>query len=419
MKRFYTIIYSVFFCSLLFAQQIKDDRGYIRCYSNQVLDQELKQEPGLKGRMDAIEEQTQKWISEHPNGSGDRAVITIPVVVHVLWRLSNSNISDAQIQSQIDVLNEDYARLNADTINTPSVFQGVAANTQVQFCIAKQDPNGQATTGITRTQVTTQNIGWTNKYYQTSQGGHDIWDRDSYLNFWVCEIGNGILGFSQFPGANASKDGVVIDYRYFGTIGTATSPFDLGRTATHEVGHWVNLRHIWGDSNCGNDNVSDTPTQQAANYYCPSFPHVTCGNGPNGDMFQNYMDYTDDDCMNIFTQGQAARIAATLNGTRSSLQSSIGCDYPSSISKLRKANNINLYPNPSSGNLTISFSGNRPNEAEISIRNILGELIYNVIYTVDTKRTIRLDLNNYQDGLYFITIKTESGSELKKIQLKH
>jgi len=104
MKRFYTIIYSVFFCSLLFAQQIKDDRGYIRCYSNQVLDQELKQEPGLKGRMDAIEEQTQKWISEHPNGSGDRAVITIPVVVHVLWRLSNSNISDAQIQSQIDVL---------------------------------------------------------------------------------------------------------------------------------------------------------------------------------------------------------------------------------------------------------------------------------------------------------------------------
>src|SRR5205085_7351896 len=138
----------------------------------------------------------------------------------------------------------------------------------------------------------------------TANGGHDAWNRDQYLNIWVCDL-SGKIGYAQFPGGPAATDGVVIDYQAFGTLGTASIPFHLGRTATHEIGHWLNLRHIWGDANCGDDLVADTPTQQTDNGGCPSFPHVTCSNGPNGDMFMNYMDYVNDNCMNMFTAGQS------------------------------------------------------------------------------------------------------------------
>ncbi|RYF77048.1 MAG: zinc metalloprotease, partial [Cytophagaceae bacterium] len=130
------------------------------------------------------------------------------------------------------------------------------------------------------------------------------------LNIWICNIGGGILGYAQFPGGSAATDGVVIGPQYFGNTGYVAAPYDKGRTATHEIGHWLNLRHIWGDASCGNDLVADTPTQQTANYGCPSFPHVTCGNGANGDMYMNYMDYTNDPCMYMFTNGQTTRSRA-------------------------------------------------------------------------------------------------------------
>jgi len=153
------------------------------------------------------------------------------------------------------------------------------------------------------------------------RGGADAWPTDKYLNLWVCDLGNGLLGYAQFPGGPADTDGVVILNSAFGTIGSAASPFDLGRTAVHEVGHWLNLNHIWGDtSDCtGTDHVPDTPGAQLPNYNKPVFPHVTCTNGPNGDMFMNYMDYVDDDSMVMFTTGQSARMQATLAGPRSSI----------------------------------------------------------------------------------------------------
>jgi hypothetical protein len=139
-----------------------------------------------------------------------------------------------------------------------------------------------------------------------------------YLNFWICNLGEGLLGYAQFPGGPAKTDGVVILYTAFGTTGAAAAPFNLGRTATHEVGHWLNLRHIWGDkTDCsGSDQVSDTPKAQMPNYGTPTWPHISCNNGPNGDMFMNYMDYVDDAAMFMFTQGQAARLNATLAGPR-------------------------------------------------------------------------------------------------------
>lgn len=279
-------------------------------------------------RREQIEIFTNDFIA-HYNGE-ERALVTIPVVVHVVWNTSAENISDAQIQSQIDVMNADFRKLNADVNNTPSAFAGLAADANIEFCLASVDPSGNATSGITRTQTSTTAFGTNDQVKSSSTGGVNAWPRDQYLNIWVCDISGGILGYAQFPGGSASTDGVVIDYQYFGTIGTATAPFNKGRTATHEVGHWLNLYHIWGDDGTGcsgSDQVSDTPNAGGPNYGCPSFPNITCSNGPNGDMFMNYMDYTDDACMYMFSSGQATRMQALFanGGFRASLLTSPGC----------------------------------------------------------------------------------------------
>lgn len=275
-----------------------------------------------------IENFTNEYVA-HSTGE-DRALVTIPVVVHVVWNTATENISDAQIQSQITVLNNDFRKLNSDVASTPSAFSGLAADANIEFCLATLDANGNPTTGITRTQTSTTAFGTNDQVKSSSTGGVNAWPRDQYLNIWVCDISGGILGYAQFPGGGASTDGVVIDYQYFGTTGTATAPFNKGRTATHEVGHWLNLYHIWGDDGTGctgSDQVSDTPNAGGPNYGCPSFPNVTCNNGPNGDMFMNYMDYTDDACMFMFSNGQAARMQALFapGGFRAALLNSNAC----------------------------------------------------------------------------------------------
>jgi hypothetical protein len=306
--------------------------GYAQrnCGTMEVLEQMMKEDPLLEERMTMIEEHTQNALLNQTEVSG---VITIPVVVHVLYRTSAQNISDAQINSQIAVLNNDFRRLNADITNTPGIFSGVASDVEIQFCLATIDPSGNATTGITRKSTTKSSFGTNNSVKFNSQGGTNAWPRDSYLNIWVCNIGGGILGYAQFPGGAAATDGVVCGYQYFGTIGTATAPFNLGRTATHEVGHWLNLRHIWGDGGCSVDDfVNDTPLAGAPNYTgspC-TFPGPnTCntGTGDQPDMFQNYMDYSDDGCMNLFTAGQKSRMRAIFDvgGFRAPLLNSVGC----------------------------------------------------------------------------------------------
>jgi hypothetical protein len=305
-------------------------QNHRNCGTMEYLEVQKASDPGLETRMESLEREIQNWLDANPNHKMG-AVVTIPVVFHIVWNTSAQNISDARILAQLDVLNKDFARLNADAGNTPSVFQGVAANTNIQFCLAQRDPGGNATTGIIRKQTTVTSFSSNDNVKRSANGGSDAWPRDSYLNFWSCNLSGGLLGYAQFPGGTASTDGVVCLFSSIGgpsAPGTAT-PYHLGRTATHEVGHWLNLRHIWGDATCGNDQVADTPTQQTSNSGCPAFPKVTCSNGPNGDMFMNYMDYTYDACMNMFTQGQASRMNASLNTTRVSLLSSQGCNPPS------------------------------------------------------------------------------------------
>ena len=246
------------------------------------------------------------------------APITIPVVVHVVYKTPAENISAAQIKSQIKVLNQDYRAKNADKSKVPAAWKGLVSDVGTQFALATKDPKGKPTTGITRTKTTRTSFDTDDSVKFSATGGVNAWPTDKYLNIWVCTLANGILGYAQFPGGPKKTDGVVILNTAFGTSGTASPPFNLGRTATHEVGHWLNLRHIWADTeDCsGSDFVADTPNAAGPNYGKPKFPHVTCNNGPSGDMFVNYMDYVDDDAMFMFTTQQVVRMQAALNGPR-------------------------------------------------------------------------------------------------------
>ena len=315
---------------------INTTNKYVRCATTQKLEEAIKNYPQILEKRAEIETHTQTWIQQN-NNKRSASIITIPTVVHVLYTVNNQNsaMSDSRIKEQIDILTNDYRRLNSDKSKTPNAFTGVAADTEIEFCLANIDPQGNITTGITRTKTSVSNIGSTNKYYSTSKGGIDAWSPDSYLNIWVCELGGGVLGFTYPPGgAPNGADGVASGMDFFGKTG-ATAPYNKGRTTTHEVGHWLNLEHIWGDDNgCnGSDFVNDTPNQGASNFGCVSFPHISCNNGPDGDMFMNYMDYSDDACMNIFTQGQKNRMRSVLEtgGYRSKLATSSGCSGTPSI----------------------------------------------------------------------------------------
>jgi hypothetical protein len=273
------------------------------CQTMEVLEAQLAADPGMRARMDQIEKLTKQAIE---NGETNRllagGVIEIPVVVNVLYRTAAENVSTAQIQSQIDVLNKDFAATNTDVNNTPALFQPVlAGNTNIRFVL----------TNVVRKATKKRSWGTNDAMKLSSQGGIDATDPATTLNIWVCTLSNSILGYAQFPGGPLATDGVVILNTGFGTTGTAAAPFNLGRTATHEVGHWLNLRHIWGDATCGNDQVGDTPQHNTANYGCPAYPHLSTCTGTPVEMTMNYMDYTNDACMYMFSAGQKSRMAAT------------------------------------------------------------------------------------------------------------
>ena len=304
------------------------------CGTMEYLEYLKSKDPQLENKMLQHEQALQNWIKTYAASiSGKNSInkkstiITIPVVVHVVYKNATENISTAQVLSQIAVLNKDFRRLNEDASATPSVFAAIAADCEIEFCLASTDPNGNATSGITRTTTKQASFfaGYPNgliypddgvKY--SSSGGIDAWNTSKYLNIWVCDL-NSLNGYSTFPGAPASSDGIVVDFTKFGDIGTTADSSFVKRTTTHEIGHWLSLNHIWGDnynqtSNCADDFCNDTPPESEATFGCPTFPYnvnSVCKPGANGEMFMNYMDYSD--CRNLFTQDQKTRMLATIN----------------------------------------------------------------------------------------------------------
>lgn len=270
------------------------------CGSMDVLAAQMKTDPTLEARMNSIEAFTQDAIAKGATSRLVNGVIEIPVVVNVLYRTTAENISLAQIQSQIDVLNEDFNATNADFSLVPSTFSAVKANVGIRFVLDQ----------VIRKSTTKKSWGTNDAMKKSTQGGINPTSPTTKLNLWSCTLSNGILGYAQFPGGSSSTDGVVILNTAFGRTGTVQAPYNKGRTATHEVGHWMNLRHIWGDATCGSDLVSDTPTHNTANYGCPAPGHLSTCTGTPIEMTMNYMDYTDDPCMYMFSLGQKSRMLA-------------------------------------------------------------------------------------------------------------
>ncbi|TGE17777.1 M43 family zinc metalloprotease [Hymenobacter elongatus] len=324
------------------------------CATMEALAAQMAADPSLAKRMADVERHTARVLA-NPTANRVNAIVTIPVVVHVVYNTAAQNVSQAQIDAQIQVLNDDFAKTNSDASLIPSAFTGVAAGTSVRFVLAKRTPTGAASTGVIRKSTKIRSFSSNDFVKYTSKGGSDAWPASQYLNLWLCNLGQGLLGYAQFPGGAAATDGVVC--LYSSVPGGTASNYNKGRTATHEVGHWLNLRHIWGDASCGNDLVSDTPTQQTSNGGCPTFPKVTCGN--QGDMSMNYMDYTYDACMYMFTGGQSARMDAlfTSGGTRASLSSSLGGTAPRmvAVNTLGSASEVSLYPNPAISVLNLTL----------------------------------------------------------------
>ncbi|MFI6430582.1 M43 family zinc metalloprotease [Rhodococcus oryzae] len=259
---------------------------------------------------------------ESTGAAAARGLARIPVVVHVVAHSPEQNISDAQIATQIEVLNRDFRAANDDLSTVPSVFGELVGDAQLEFFLATADPLGRPSSGITRTSTTVAAFDQGDGVKFVESGGAAAWPAERYLNIWVCQLADGLLGYAQFPGGPIATDGVVITHTGFGTVGTAAAPFNLGRTTTHEIGHYLNLFHIWGDDGTGcrgSDEVDDTPNQAGSNGGIPTFPRVTCNNGPSGDLFMDYMDYTNDAGMVMFTKGQVARMTACLDGVRRQL----------------------------------------------------------------------------------------------------
>jgi hypothetical protein len=265
----------------------------------------------------------EKWIKDKVSEPAilfrkEKNTYQIPVVVHVIHQGeevgNGTNISDEQIRSQIEVLNEDFNRLNADTIYTPELFSDVAANPEIEFVLAYQDPNRSDTTGITRTYGGTFSWNAAERNDRTKLKSIIMWPAEDYLNIWVTDLSGTYLGQSQFPEAGIlpgidpplfpEQDGIIIDYKAFGSAARIDSLnlyhyYNLGRTTTHEVGYFLGLLHIWGEGGCGSDDFcEDTPPQAFESSSCPKLDSISCG---TRDMYENFMDYTYDECMNLFT----------------------------------------------------------------------------------------------------------------------
>jgi|GEM_PF-851511 len=353
-----------------------------------------------------------------------RAVITIPTVVHVVYNSPNENISQAQIQSQIDALNEDFRRLNTNINTTPAAFRGGSDDVLIEFCLAQFDPQGNASTGVIRksTNQNSFNI-FNNGVKFDNQGGSNAWDPNRYLNLWVCDINGGILGYAQFPDeltTSPSTDGVVIDYQYFGRTGTATPPYNLGRTATHEVGHWLGLKHIWGDDNgscSGTDGVQDTPNQDDESSGCPSFPVTNDACSPNypGPMFYNYMDYSSDACMSMFTVGQAGIMDAVMFNERNSLRTSNGCTQSGIGVSESEAQRFTVRPNPARGSVEVHLD-RWVTEGQVRLTDLSGR----TVHTEAIRNTdhMHLSLSSVSTGVYLVWVETQGRSGVQRLRVE-
>lgn len=359
-----------------------------------------------------IEQDLEGYLTQkHSAPLAKKSVVTIPVVVHILYKNADENVSDAQIQSQLAVLNNDFRKTNADfSTVVPPAFQGVASDMEIAFCMATKDPSGNVTSGVIRKPVA-QSFNFDDDYFDGSAGGDDAWDTTKYLNIWVGAFTDPeLLGWAYPPqAAGYADDGLCITYLAFGTTGTASPPYNKGRTATHEIGHYFGLNHIWGKTNnypvtCGsainNDGCADTPATKQPYGGSPTFPNnnpaYICTPTAVGAMFMNYMDYVNDAAMAMFTNDQKTIAQNALMGPRASLLNSNACSFLS-VNEVEKANSINLFPNPTTQYISIASPLAPINEVEIF--NAEGRLVKKAFIKNETDK---IDVKDFVNGVYYV-----------------
>jgi hypothetical protein len=391
------------------------------CGSSEYLQREIGNNPNLPIQIDNVEKFIKsRLVNSQRDGIAARelqSVITIPVVVHILYHYRAEDVSDQQVASQLDMMNKCFRRLNADTANTPAVFRSRAADCGIEFRLAISDPQRRSTTGIIRkyTPITT----WTNddKVKYSAQMGDDAWDPQSYFNIWVCNLRN-LAGYSSVPGGSPEKDGIVIDFADFGP--TSAAGYELGRTAVHETGHWLGLKHIWGDAYCGDDFVDDTPPQSTFTQGCPTGARTSCSNASlGGDMYMNYMDYTNDECINLFTEGQKTRMRALFDagGTRFGILSSNGLNPPLVEESPLPDDpprwlHPQLYPNPATSELVLDVSSDtRWLGKSLVIYNTNGQL---VLQSTVSAKIQAINIAALKPGIYILSMSKEDGSYIKQ-----
>jgi hypothetical protein len=393
--------------------------------------------------------------NQFANAKKTSVVYNIPVIFHIIHSGqsvgSGYNISQAQVNSQITTLNQDFRKTNSDfsTTVTQTSFINAAADCEINFCAAKVSPTGAvlAEPGIER--ISTVTKGWTsppysgmsNSYIEGTIKPGSSWDPTKYLNIWILAMNDGVLGYAQFPtvpastptigdmngqGGAANTDGVVFDYTCIGNTGTAAYPFNKGRTATHEIGHWLGLYHIDGDSGCGNDYCSDTPAQSSLTSGCPSTTGGTSNSGcaaspnPPGKMYQNYMDYSDDRCLSMFTTNQKSRIQACMQycTRRTSLNISTVCSTSNSIEESVATIEMSIYPNPTNGELFVNVNVLEVQDFTIEVINTLGQTVKELKQVQSNGGTFKMDLSDKNAGVYFVILKSKSISKTKRIILQ-
>ena len=377
---------------------------------------------------EAIERYTEGYVRDFDIRTRPRTVVKIPVIVHILWRTpEENNISDAQVRGQIDSLTKNFRKRNADAANIPSLaFKNLAADCEIEFCLAQRDTLGFTTSGIVRKQTSITNIGEDNtryKVYYSNLGGDNAWRPDRYLNIWVCAFAEGgAIGWST-PLAMArekpAEDGCVIHYKAFGVSNFNFPTRNKGRTLVHEVGHYFNLLHIWGANNTCNDDdeVEDTPRQAGPNSGCPSFPAAQSCPSNGGDMYMNYMDYSYDDCVLMFTKGQKARMWAILDGYRSGLiLTGATCDPFVGTHNIVEPQ-WSISPNPVSSNLTIQLPDEWKNKIKIiQLKDIAGRVL---LQKQENTEGSLLSVQDVPNGLYFLKISMGNQWFTKKIMVLH
>ncbi|HEX6846127.1 MAG TPA: M43 family zinc metalloprotease [Chitinophagaceae bacterium] len=395
--------------------------GQKTCSMDEYVGKQSRENVFLKENLEQVEAFTRERTNSTSTTQrvmGLPEMITVPVVFHILYHTPEQNVDRAMLDRLITALNRDFNKRNSDTSNIPSVFKPYATSMGFEFKIATLDPRGLNTSGVVRKYTP---IGYwlsDDKMKFSASYGDDAWDSKSYLNVWICNMKD-VLGYSTLPGMDPKTDGVVLSFEdLLSHRGTTPGVNDL-RTIVHEAGHWLNLYHIWGESYCGDDKVDDTPKQGSYTPGCPNGTRVTCSNGPVGDMYMNYMDFTDDVCMNMFTRGQRkrARILFEPGGPRNSILFSKGLNgstvtIPEPPDFYPKWMHVQVYPNPATTSINLYFDyderwkGKKWEILDMSGRIVLSKTI--------SSRIEMIDVSRLNAGVYFI----RSEKDEEKIRTK-